>query len=538
MAGDQPPALPDPPHDRILDEVTFARILAAFLPIALAGCGASGRRLEARVVVGRANDAVILDPARTTNSESTEVAEQIFEHLVRYKPNSTEVEGSLATRWETSNDHRTWTFHLRRGVRFHDGTVFDADAVVFSFDRQRDAHHPNHESDFTYWESNFRNIQSVEKVDAYTVRILLARPYAPFLDNLTMHPVSIVSPTAVRRWGSRFGLHPVGTGPFRFVDWSAGERITLDANHAYWGKAPKVERLIYLVIHDPQQRLAALEGGLIDVAENLSPQDLQFVALHPELRLHRAAENNVVYLVMNVTHPPFTDVRVRRAVNYAVNKTAIVKLIYQGLAVEATTAVPPSMWGHVDEPLYSYDPGKARQLLGDARDIPRRGKLRLFTMETPRPYLPSPQTVAHVIQQNLNSVGLEVELVTSDWESHTRSLRNGEHDLALHGWSADNGDPDNFLYAHFDPENAQPGTARNYAFYRVPEVHQKLALGQQSDDRRQREAYYREIQDIIARDAPWVPLAHTKVVVAARVSLSGLIFQPSSTLLFDGVFIQ
>jgi len=511
------------------------RRLAAGCLILCCACKPRPAQVESTVLVGRGNDVLALDPARVTDSESAEVTEQIFDHLVRYRRSSTEIEPGLAVRWEVSSDGKAWTFFLRPNVRFHDGTPFDASAVAFSFDRQRDPSHPFHQADFTYWDTTFRNIQRVVILDPLTVRIDIERPYSPFLANLAMFPVSIVSPTAVRKWGKDFGKHPVGTGPFRFVEWQQGERVTLEANPDYWDGAPQIGHLVFVTIRDPRQRLVALEGDAIDVAENLSPQDLQFVALHPELMLLRVAGINVGYLAMNVGHPPFDDVRVRRAVNFAVNKTAIVKLIYQGLAQPATTPVPPSLWSHVDEPLYNYDPKEAIRLLREAHFVQPKVAPRLFTMDTSRPYMPSPETVARIIQHNLHDVGMDVEIVKNDIDTHVRLTQEGRHDLCLLGWTADNGDPDNLLYVLFDPENAEVGSARNVAFYKNAELHGILAWAQESSDRAERERFYKKAQDLIARDAPWVPLAHAEVVVAARQVLGGLIVHPSSNIYFHKV---
>jgi peptide/nickel transport system substrate-binding protein len=491
--------------------------------------------VDSTVLVGRGADVLTLDPARVDDAESAEVTEQIYDHLVRYRRDSTEIEPALAVRWEVSGDGKSWTFHLRQGVEFHDGTPLDADAVVFSFDRQRDPNHPYHQPDFNYWESTFRNILRVEKIDPLTVRIQIERPYAPFLANLAMFPVSIVSPAAVKKWGRDFYKHPVGTGPFRFVEWLPGERVTLEKNPRYWDGAPSIEHLVFVEIRDARQRLVALEGDAIDVAENLSPQDLQFVALHPGLELHRIAGNNVGYLAMNVQHPPFDDVRVRRAVNFAINKTAIVKLTYQGLAKEATSPVPPSMWGHVDEPLYHYDPREAARLLKEAGFQQPKVRPKLYAMSTPRTYLQAPETVARIIQHNLRDVGIDIEVVPADIDSMLRITQEGTHDLALLGWTADTGDPDNFLYVLFDPENAEVGSARNAAFYRNAELHGLLAWAQESSDRAERERYYAKAQDVIARDAPWVPLAHAEVVVANRTSLKGVAVHPASMIYFQKV---
>lgn len=523
---------------RILLAVRAALFAIATASWALGGCAPTSSPPALRLLVGRASDALALDPARITDAESTEVTEQIFEHLVRYRPGSAQIEPALAESWRESPDGRTWTFKLRRGVRFHDGTPFDADAVVFSFERQRDPNHPYHRSDFSYWDSTFRNIRAVQKVDTYTVRLLIDRPYAPFLSNLAMSPVSIVSPTAVRKWGDDFSRHPVGTGPFRFVEWTPGERITLAANPNYWGGAPRLSRLIFLTLGDARQRLAALEGGAIDVAENLAPEDLQFVALHPELTLHRVAADNVAYLAMNTARPPFDDVRVRRALNYAINKTAIVKLIYQGLARPATTPVPPGMWSHVEEPLYHYDRVRAMELLAEAHYRPGAQKPRLFVMRTPRDYMPTPERVARIIQQNLRDVGMEVEIVVNDFHRHLRATQDGVHDLCLLGWSADTVDPDNFLYEMFDPANAEPGSARNVAFFKDEEVHHLLLAAQESSDRSARQRYYRRAQDLIAQKAPWVPLAHSEVAVGARASLRGLVVHPSGAIYFRSVYYR
>ena len=512
----------------------------AFFVCVACACGCAPTQpgtaeIQATVLVGRGADVITLDPARATDSESAEATEQIFEHLVRYRKDSTEIEPALATSWEVSPDGRAWTFHLRPKVRFHDGTPFDADAVVFSLERQRDPRHPFHQPDFTYWETTFRNIQSIEKVDPLTVRITIERPYAPFLANLAMFPVSIVSPTAVQTWKADFERHPVGTGPFRFVEWSPGERVTLERNPDYWDGAPQIHHLVFVAIRDPRQRLVALEGDAIDVAENLSPQDLQFVALHPDLRLVRIAGNNVGYLAMNTTHPPFDDVRVRRAVNYAINKTAIVKLIYQGLARPATSAVPPSLWGHFDENLYEFDREKAMRLLKEANFRPRAQRPKLHTMDTPRDYMPAPETVARIIQHNLHDVGLDVDVVKEDMDAHVKLTQEGHHDLCLLGWTGDNADPDNFLYVLFDPENAEPGSARNVAFYKNAELHGILTWARETAGRQEREGFYQRAQDLIARDAPWVPLAHAEVVVAYRRDLANLIVHPSATIYFHEV---
>lgn len=491
---------------------------------------------EQSLLVGLAGDAMGLDPARVTDAESVEVCEQIYETLVRVGEGGA-IEPGLATRWEVSPDGKEWTFHLRQGVRFHDGTPLDAEAVVYSLERQRDPRHPAYQQDFSY-RSLFNNVVHVMALDRGTVRIALEQPYAPFLANLSMFSMAIVSPRAVARQGDDFRRHPVGTGPFRFVEWQPGERLTLEANPSYWGGTPKLRRLTFVPVRDPRQRLLALEGGTLHVAENLAPRDLQFVALHPELQALRADSDTVGYLAMNTRRAPFDDVRIRRAVNLAIDKQRIVRLAYQGVAREASGPLPPSMWGHVELPRTGHDPAAARRLLIeagwlDAEGRPRAARrLRLYTPSTPRPYLPDPERVARMIAADLRDVGIDVEVVVSDFTAHLHAVANGEHDLCLLGWTADNGDPDNLLYTLFHSDNAWPGSASNLSFLVDPELDGVLRWAQETLDHAQRVKLYARAQRIIAERAPWVPLVYAETVVARRRTVRGLRVPPTATIHF------
>jgi peptide/nickel transport system substrate-binding protein len=491
------------------------------------------------VVVGRPSDAISLDPARPTDNESAEVLGQIYETLVRYRAGTTEVEGGLAVAWHADATGTLWTFELRDGVRFHDGSRLDADAVVFSFERQRDPHHRYHTGQFTYWENAFKNILAVEKVDDLTVRFRIASRYAPFLANLTMFPVSIVSPRAVARWGDSFAEHPVGTGPFFVERWDRGERIVLGRFHDYWGPPSTVERLVFEVVPDARQRLVDLESGAIDLAVAILPEELQFVDLHPGLTLYRPPTNNVTYLAMNCLHPPFDDVRVRRAVNLAINKSPIVRLAYQGLAIPADGPMPPTQWGHLSGPGVSrFSPDEARKLLAE---VAAEGKLQLdqtytlYVPATPRPYLPNPERVARVIQTNLAAVGIKTQVVMQPFEAHNDDTELGRHDLALAGWVGDNGDPDNYLSLLFDKDNTVPGLASNIAFYRDDEVSRLLREAQSIEDRAARESLYAEVQRRLAADAPWAPLAHSQVAIAANDDLDGIVVNASGHVVYTGL---
>lgn len=522
--------------ERTMHRPRIAAVVA--LAAMLAACPSTESR-RVTLTVASVGDPLSLDPAAASDSESMQVLMQIFEQLVRYKQGSTQVEPALATRWNVSGDGKVWTFHLRRGVRFHDGTPMDADAVVFSLERQRDRKHPFHiPGAFTYWESTFRQVRQVAKVDRHTVRIRLDRPFSPFLANLAMFPASIVSPTAMRRLGRRFASRPVGTGPYRFVHWTKGRRVTLAGNPSYWDGGPQVGRLVYEVIPEAERRLVSLQSGTVDVVDSLAPSDRQIVSLHPSLRLFRVRGNNVAYLAMNTQRPPFDNVMVRRAVNHAVDRRAIVKLAYQGLAVEAIGPIPPAMWSHERRiQTYPYNPTEARKLLEQGGyDFSRR--VSFFVMSTPRIYLPSPMLVARMIVRDLTMVGIKVDLVVRPFPEHQRATQTGQHDLCLGGWFGDNGDPDNFLYVLLDQDNARHGAARNLAMFESDELHGLLLRAQQVMDRELRERDYRRAQRIVAREAPWVPLAHTDVVVAARRAVRNLQVQPTTAIYFRKVVKQ
>lgn len=517
--------------------------LALLLVLCSVACGKDGTGQEpVTLIVGRASDAIGLDPARVTDNESVEICGQIYESLLRYRKGTTEVEASLAVSWEVSEDGRQWDFVLREGVRFHDGSPFDAEAVVFSFQRQLDADHPYHLPDSSGldfgWQAAYQNIISVEATGRYTLRITIDRKFAPFAANLAMFPVGIVSPSAVKEWGEEYFRHPVGTGPFAFDEWS-GERIVLERFENYWGPAPNLGRLIFKSIPDARQRLVALESGAVQVAYSILPDEQQFVILHPELKLYRAPANNVSYVAMNTQKPPFDDVRLRQAINRAINREPIVKLAYQGMAIPAAGALPPTQWGYSPNSFdYEFEPARARaeiaSLIMEGVLDPEL-EIEFYVPSTPRPYLPDPAMVARIIKSNLEEVGLKIRLIEQGFSSHLAAMRRGKHHISLMGWVGDNGDPDNFLYVLFDEDNAVVGSARNLAFLKDAPLHKLLVEAQRSSERSARTEIYQRAQERIGALAPWVPLVHSQIAVVARSDVHGIVISPSAQVLFEQV---
>ena len=517
--------------------------LWAFVVLVAAACnaertGTHRRRDPGALVVAQAAEPLTLDPVRATDSESIEVGGLIFEGLVRWKPGSTDVEPGLATKWEPSPDRKRWRFYLRPGVRFHDGTPLDAAAVAFSFARLLDPAHPQRLGPSgEYWQKLLKDVTKVEAIEPGIVEIETSRPYSPLLGELAMYP--IVSPTAVAKWGDAFQRHPVGTGPFAFESWTPGEAVVVRRFEGYWGTAALLDRIVFRVVIDARQRLIDLESGSVDLAAAIRPDEQPFVELHPDLRLEHTPGNDVSYLAFNTTRPPFDNRDVRRAANHAVNKEPIIKLAFQGRAIPADGPLPPTQWGyHKPATRYAFDPVLARKLLEAATasgtfDPERRYKL--YAPTTPRPYLQSPERVARFLQAALAQVGLQTELVLQPYSEHRAALRAGLHDMALFGWIGDTGDPDNFLYVLFHSDNTVIETAQNFAFYREPAVDRLLIEAQGAVDETTRTALYRAVQDRIAEDAPWVPIAHSEYVVAARAELAGLVLSPLGHPVYAGI---
>jgi peptide/nickel transport system substrate-binding protein len=505
------------------------------LGVAALGCDPGSHPLHHRrdpgvLVVAQAADITGLDLVRVIDSESIEVGEILFEGLARWVPGTTDIEPGLATAWQVSGDGLRWTFDLRPGVTFHDGLPLDAAAVVFSFDRVIDPRHPSYVrgDDGLYWRSLLKDVRRVTAIDPARVQIEVAHPYAPLLGELAMFP--IVSPAAVRRWGDAFNQHPIGTGAFAFESWDPGDQVVVKRFDGYWGGPPRLERIVFRVVLDARQRLIDLQSGSVDLAAGILPDEQSFVELHPDLQLHHTPSNAVSYLAFNTGHPPFDDPRVRRAINHAINKVPIVKLGYQGRAVAAEGPLPPGDWAyHRPAARYPYDPALARRLLGEAAAAgvfdPRR-VYTLYAPTTPRAYLSQPARVARYLQAELREVGVTTELILQPITEHITSTSRGDHDLALIGWIGDTGDPDNFLYVLLHSDNAVPGPAQNIAFYKNPTVDALLIAAQAASDKPTRAALYAEVQDRFAEDAPWVPIAHSELVIAGRRDLEQVVLSP------------
>jgi len=498
------------------------------------------------LIVGRGGDSAALDPSIVTDGESLKIAQQVFDPLLAYKSGTTEVEPALAESWTISDDGLTYTFKLRKGVKFHDGTDFNADAVVFNFNRWND---PKSEfkfegDSFDYYDSMFgpeeaRVIKSVKAVDESTVEFQLNNPQAPFLQNLAMPPFSIASPTAIEKEKENFKSNPVGTGPFVFKEWKRSDSITLDKNPNYWQQGlPKVDQVIVRAIPDNTARFNALQNGEIDLMEDLSPDDLATLESNPDLQKFNRPPFNVAYLGFNTAKKPFDNPKVRVALNYAVDKKGIIDAFFAGQAEAAVNPIPPTLWGYnksVED--YPFDLAKAKQLLADAgypNGIDQ--ELTFYAMPVSRPYMPDGRKVAEVIQASFAQIGVKVSIQSPEWATYLDDLSKGEKDdLFIIGWTGDNGDPDNFFYPLLDKDSIG---GNNYSQYVSEPLHKVLVQAQQETDQDARAKLYEQAQVIVKKDAPWVPLVHSTPLLAATSKLKGYTPSPTGSEPYADIYIE
>lgn len=488
------------------------------------------------LVFGRGGDSVSLDPAIVTDGESFKVTENIFETLLNFGEQDTTINPGLAHDWEVSEDGLEYTFHLQEGVKFHDGTDFNAEAVVKNVERWKGGA----EEQFYYFNSMFKAegkdiIASVEATDDLTVVFTLSRPQAPFLKNIAMSPFAIASPTAFEAAGESFGDNPVGTGPFTFVEWKRNDSITVAKNEEYWQEGlPKLDTIIFRAIPDNSARLNALMTGEIDLADGVNPSDAQTVESNADLQLIERPSMNIGYLGLTNTRPPFDNKLVRQAVNYAIDKQAIVDAFFQGRAEVAVNPMPSSISGYNEEIAgYEYNPEKAKELLAEAGYD--GGEIELWAMPVPRPYMPDGQKVAEAIQKNLSDVGIPSKIVQFEWATYLEKAKNGEADAFLLGWTGDNGDADNFIYTLLDKDTIG---SNNYAHYSNDEVHELLIAAQSETDEEVRSELYKQAQVIIHEDAPWVPLAHSIPLLAGKKGVTGYLPHPTGSESLVNVSIE
>ena len=479
-------------------------------------------------IFARGSDAHRLDPADIDDGESVNSVTQVCEGLVRFKSGTLEIEPCLAESYSISDDALIYSFKIREGVTFHDGTPLDAEAAAYSFLRQMDPSHPAHlpEASFSYWNYLYQDVEDVVVTGPMELEIRLSQPNASMLRSLAIFPAWLISPRALDKYGSEFQRHPIGTGPFRFKEWRPNEAIIFERNDDYWGEAPEFERLVLKVVPDNTTRLLQLKSGAIHGMDGLQPTEVSALIDDPAVTLYQESGLNVGYLTINLESERLTPIAVREAFAYGIDRRRFATVALEGAGRYAAYPLPKGFTGYPDvEGSILYDLEKARSLIAPYLSAFQEEPLVIKVMNTPRPYFPDPVTAATFLKGQLEALGLNVKVEASDFKSYLDALRNGDYELGLIGWVGDNGDTDNFLSVFFGSWAAEKGTATNYAFYRNEEMDASLLEARREVNPKRRAQLYAESLRIWRRDLPIIPLCHGDNIVALSSRYEGFKLQ-------------
>ncbi len=486
------------------------------------------------LVVGQIAEPKSLDPAAVTAVNDFRILVNLYEGLVRYKPGTLEVAPALAESWYISEDGTEYTFKLREGVTFHDGSPLNAEAVKFNFDRMLDEDHPYHNTGPFPLAFFFSAVEETMAVDELTVKFKLNAPYAPFMSNLAYPTGLLVSPAAVKEHGEDIGRHPTGTGAFKFVEWASNERVVVDRYADYWGDPAGVQAVVFRPITDANTRVAEMLAGGIDMMVEVPPTALsQFQG--DDFTIVEQAGPHVWFLILNAKEGPFANKLVRQAANYAINKEALVNDVLEGTAAVAAGPTPPAFaWAYNEElDPYPYDPEKAKELLAEAGA--EGAELTFYVTEGGSGML-DPVAMGTAIQADLAAVGLDVKIETYEWNTFLGEVNpglEGKADMAEMAWMTN--DPDTLPYLALRTDAWPENGGFNSGYYSNEKVDELLEKARTSTSQEERAELYREMQVIVQEDAPWVFVANWKQNAVTNDRVENFDLEPSFLLHLQNV---
>ncbi len=486
----------------------------------------------------------------TTGTTFDAVSVPMFNRLVEFETGTTNIIPALAESWTVSPDGKTYTFKLRKGVKFHSSANFkptrdfNADDVIFSWNRMADDNHPFHKmtagQTFSYFDDmGMKNIvDNVQKIDDYTVRFNLKRPEAPFLADMAMDFASILSREyfeSMMKKGTpnAADVYPIGTGPFEFVSYQKDATIRYKAFDQYWNGRPKVDNLIFSITRDATARYAKLKTGECQVMAFPKPADLDDMKKDSNLSLLQKEGLNIGYIAFNTEKKPFDNKLVRQALNLATNKEAILKAVYLGNGQMAKNPIPPILWSYNNNVKdYPYDPAKAKELLAQA-GFPNGFEVELWYLPVTRPYNPDGKRMAEMIQADWDKVGVKAKLLTFEWAEYRKRAKGGEHQIVMFGWSGDNGDPDNFFVPLLGCEAVKGGG--NNARWCNKSFEDLIIKAAQTPKQADRAKLYEQAQVIFKEEAPWITVAHSIRFDPIRTEVKGYKMDATAHHYFNNV---
>ncbi|CAN5888047.1 ABC transporter substrate-binding protein [soil metagenome] len=478
----------------------------------------------------------------TTSTTADASGVPMFNRLVEMEIGTTKIVPALAESWEVSPDGLSYTFKLRKGVKFHSNAKFkpsrdlNADDIVFSYNRMADMAHPFHKvspgQTYAYFEDMGMGkiVDKLEKVDAMTVRFKLKHTEAPFLANLTMDFMSVHSAEYADKMMAAgtpetIDKEVIGTGAFQFVSYQKDAIIRYKAFDQYWEGRPKIDNLIYAITPDASVRYAKLKAGECHIMALPKPADIELIKKDPNIKLLTQEGLNVGYISFNVEKKPFDNKLVRQALNMAVDKASILKSVYAGAGQMAKNPIPPTMWSYNDKIQdYPFNIAKAKELLSKA-GYPNGVEIDLWYLPVSRPYNPDGKRMAELIQADWAKIGVKAKLVTFEWTEYKKRSKTGEQPAMMFGWSGDNGDPDNFFATILGCDAVKGG--ENTARWCNKDFEDLIQKAKATPKQAERSKFYEKAQEITHEEAPWITLAHSIRFAPVRKEVIG--FKMDST---------
>ncbi len=488
-------------------------------------------------------------PGINTTGTSFDANSQIYGRIVDFERGGTKVVPGLAERWTVSKDGMEYTFFLRKGVKWHSNKLFtptrdfNADDFLFMLERQWKENDPYFKvtsSNHTYFNDMgmTKLLKSADKVDEYTVRIALNRPEAPFLSNLAMEFAGVQSKEyaiAMLKAGTpeKLDQEPLGTGPFMLVQYQKDAVVRYKAFPHFWGGKAKIDDLIFAITPDASVRWAKLQKGECHVMPYPNPADIEAIRKDPNVAVLEQPGLNVGYLAYNTQKKPFDDVRVRKALNMAIDKKAIVSAVYLSTGIPAINPIPPAQWSYnkavKDD---AFNPAEAKKLLA-AAGYANGFSTDLWAMPVQRPYNPNAKRIAELMQADLAKVGVKAEIKQFEWGEYRKRMQQGEHQMGMLGWTGDNGDPDNFLnLLGCDAAKPGGGNMAKWCFKPFEDLLQKARV---ESNPAERTKLYEKAQVIFKEQAPWFTIAHAVQIKPIRKEVIDFKLSPFGRHTFYGV---
>ncbi len=503
---------------------------AAQAPAPATAPSSSGTKAEKVVTIAQYADEVSLDPQDTNDNASYGPEKCMLEGLIGFNGKMEQIP-QLAEKWDASPDATVYTFHLRQGVKFQDGTPFNADAVKFNFDRIR-----NPDNKLKRY-SLFKVIKQVDAVDENTVRFTLSEPFGAMIATFAHPAGAISSPAAIKKYGADYGKHPVGTGPYQFSEWVPGDHLTMVKNPDYWDKnnGPKVDKIIIKPVPEDGTRIAMLQRGDAQFINNVPYALAATVKGNKDLSLVETPSIYTYWVAMNTQKKPYDNVKVRQALNYAIDKEAIIKSVLAGYARPSDSPLATGVWGYTKVMSYPYDTAKAKQLLTDA-GLPNGFKTTMRGANDT-----TAKQVMEAIQAQLAKVGIQAEVQSLDAATLSaerfKPLDQNKGELNYAGWSPSTGDADWGLRPLLTKDNWPPSNF-NVAFYTDPKFEQDIKDGLQTADTEKRKAAYADAQKVVMEDAPWGFLWSTVLLGGSRSNVGGISLQPDGIGFYRSVYFK